>query len=130
MKLIVKRKEFKNNATFGVLFVDGERFCDTLEPTDRAIEESEIKVFGKTAIPIGEYTFRIWYSPTFKCDCLRLEKVPYFTDILLHPGNYVDDTHGCILVGKKHGDMIINSRDTLAKLIEKVKQSGKIQITR
>jgi len=43
--------------------------------------------------------------------------VPYFTGIMCHPGNKVEDTHGCILVGERDKpDTLKNSHHTFERL--------------
>ena len=55
MKLLLERR-FKGEAyTVGTLYVNGERFCDTLEDRVRDLAGGEVKVPGETAIPEGVY---------------------------------------------------------------------------
>lgn len=117
MKLELIRRYCGNSYTIGSLLVDGVKFCDTLEDTDRGLKSSmtaaEIKankVPGKTAIPKGVYTVNMsTVSPRLKNKSWakpyggivpRLEAVPGFVGVLIHPGNTVADTEGCILVGR------------------------------
>ena len=117
MKLELIRRYTANGYTIGSLLVDGVKFCDTLEPTDRGLhcgmtgkEIKAAKVAGKTAIPKGIYTVNMnTVSPRFKARSWarpfggivpRLEAVPGFLGVLIHPGNSADDTDGCILVGR------------------------------
>lgn len=78
--------------------------CDVLEDTVRnnmtvAINKF-IKIFGKTAIPYGEYRIVRTYSNRFKKILPELLDVPHFSGIRIHPGNTADDTEGCLLPGK------------------------------
>lgn len=117
MNLKLDRSYTAKGYTIGKLYVDGAAFCDTLEDTDRGLHcgmtSKEIKankVAGKTAIPKGIYTVNMnTLSPRFKARSWarpyggivpRLEAVPGFVGVLIHPGNSADDTDGCILVGR------------------------------
>lgn len=108
MLIEVKRKYLKKDYTIGKLYIDGRYVCDTLEDEVRPLGE---KVYGKTAIPVGTYKLRWAYSAKFKRYLPRLIDVPYFKGVLIHPGNIIADTEGCILPGEnKHKGMVINSR--------------------
>lgn len=117
MKLELIRRYRKSGYTIGSLLVDGVKFCDTLEPTDRGLTSSmtlqEIKakkVKGKTAIPTGVYHIDMdTVSTRFKTKAWaranngivpRLQGVKGFVGVLIHVGNSVADTEGCILVGR------------------------------
>lgn len=116
MKLLLKRIALRPTYTIGRLYVNGERFCDTLEDAVRDLNKNgkfdngEKKVYGQTAIPYGTYeiTMKV-QSPKFSqksaykfCNGYlpRLLNVPEFEGVLIHIGNYPKDTEGCILVGK------------------------------
>lgn len=117
MKLLVTRSYRKATYTIGWLYVDGRRICNTLEDTDRdlaqtmtAAEIRRRKVYGETAIPRGTYNVRMdvvspkysavaWYRSLCGGRMPRLEDVPGYEGILIHPGNSALDTLGCILVG-------------------------------
>lgn len=107
MLLEVKRLYKKDTYTIGVLMVDGEKFSDTLEDKVRDLK-SEKKVYGETAIPAGKYKVVMSMSSKFKRVMPYLENVPQFTGIMIHPGNTIKDTLGCILVGenKKKGQLV------------------------
>ena len=62
MEILVDRKYKKTDYTIGNLYIDGVFFCNTLEDADRGLKQDDsigviesIKVYGKTAIPIGTY---------------------------------------------------------------------------
>ena len=117
LKLVLKRIAARENYTRGRLYVNGIPFCDTLEDTDRGLDQAmplaELrakKVPGKTAIPTGTYRITMnRKSPKFSkidyyrgfCDGYmpRLLGVPGFEGVLIHCGNRENDTAGCLLVG-------------------------------
>jgi hypothetical protein len=127
MKLRVERLWKKPAYTVGRLFVDGKLFCNTLEDTVRDLS-NEKKVYGKTAIPYGEYKVVYNWSPKFGRNLPRLLNVPAFEGILIHPGNTADDSAGCILVGRNtEVGRLTESRytsDKLNVLIEDAQRGG------
>lgn len=127
MKLRVERLWKKPAYTVGRLFVDGKFFCSTLEDTVRDLS-NEKKVYGKTAIPYGEYKVVYNWSPKFGRNLPRLLNVPAFEGILIHPGNTADDSAGCILVGRNtEVGRLTESRytsDKLNVLIEDAQRRG------
>ena len=113
MELKLVRNPSTEQCTIGVLSINGEFFCDTLEDVVR-----EVKIPGETAIPAGRYKIEITESARFKRKLPILLDVPGFTGIRIHPGNTDADTEGCVLVGQwQKGDSIINSRVTFNTLI-------------
>lgn len=140
MKLRLERKWPKATYTIGVLYVDGVRFCETLEDRDRGLTQKDslsqirsLKVYGETAIPKGiyrvvmgilsaKYAAISWFKKLCGGKMPRLPEVPGFDGILIHPGNTALDTLGCILVGRntKVGQLT-ESRATFEKLYKKMK---------
>lgn len=140
MDLLVKRLWPKANYCVGQMYIDGKFFCNTLEPKVVDVDKSgkfdgnEKKVYGKSAIPYGTYKVVYTESPRFKRKLPRLVDVPHFEGILIHPGNTVEDTQGCILVGKntstgRLSDSRVTS-DHLNALIDRtIKNGGEVTIT-
>lgn len=138
MKLLLHRRYKGNDYTIGSLYVDGIKFCDTLEDRDRGLSSNmslltikTTKIFGKTAIPTGEYTIDMHtVSPTFKNRpwakqyngiVPRLLDVKGFGGVLIHVGNCPEDTNGCVLVGdNKVKGQVINSTATFHKMMAKL----------
>lgn len=117
MKLVLTRTDFSPESTIGTLSTDGKFECFTLEDTVR----DGPKVFGKTAIPKGNYEVRITFSNHFKRDLPLLMNVPNFEGVRIHSGNVAADTEGCVLVGRtKDIDRINNSRDAFDSLYAKL----------
>lgn len=106
MKLQLNRHYFFPTCTHGSLKVDGHYFCDTLEP--HCIDyEKEKKEYGKTAIPDGKYEIVMSWSSHFHRFMPFLRDVPWFSGIMIHPGNKASETKGCILVGKYYDEAFI-----------------------
>lgn len=68
MELTLTRTEKTKDYTMGRLEIDGEHFCDTLEPTWRDLGPGRPghKIAGRTAIPDGRYPVAVTWSPKFK----------------------------------------------------------------
>ena len=116
MQLKLIRHKFFPECTIGELYIDGKKYCDTLEP-HRIDWETETKVDGKTAIPEGRYRIVMGWSGRYKRLMPFLENVPHFSAIMVHTGNTHHDTKGCILVGVySRRDFIAHSRDTFEPL--------------
>lgn len=105
--ITVVRRYFADTYTIGTLYVEGKRYCDTLEDTDRGLTSDmpldtikAVKVYGQTAIPYGTYKVSVQYWAKHKINVPYLHDVPGFSGILIHNGGSDADTIGCILVGK------------------------------
>ena len=118
MELRVERR-FKGDAyTIGTLYVNGERFCDTLEDKVRDLAGGESKVPGETAIPEGRYKVIVNRSPKFGRELPLMLDVPQFEGVLIHRGNTAEDSAGCILVGEnKMKGKVVNSTPYEEKLV-------------
>ena len=101
MKLQVIRTQFGQDATNGMLFIDGLFECYTLED-----QYQEIKVMHETCIPEGTYDikfrtvggFHTRYKERYGSShygMLWLQDVPGFEYILVHTGNTDEHTSGC-----------------------------------
>ena len=118
MRLLLKRRFKGDGYTIGSLYVNGEKFCDTLEDRVRDLAGGESKVPGETAIPEGRYRVIVNRSPKFGRDLPRLLDVPQFEGVLIHRGNSAEDSAGCILVGEnKVKGKVINSTPYEERLV-------------
>lgn len=118
MILRVERRFKGETYTIGTLYVNGDRFCDTLEDRVCNLAGGEAKVPGETAIPEGRYKVIVNRSPKFGRDLPRLLDVPQFEGVLIHRGNTAEDSAGCILVGEnKVKGRVINSTPYEEKLV-------------
>lgn len=150
MILKVKRELPKDTYTPGTLYIDGEKFCDTLEDLDRGLTQDmtigEIqskKVYGETAIPKGTYkvTTKV-VSPKFSkypfymevCNgrLPRLLDVPGYEGVLIHVADgWKKDKllQGCIGIGERQSDgSLLNGKETFRKLWEKIKNQNELTI--
>ena len=142
MKLLIDRRWKKSTYTIGILYINGERFCETLEDADRGLRQIDSissilirKIYRETAIPTGTYNVTMheiswkyaavdWYKRLCGGRMPRLQAVPGFDGILIHPGNTALDTLGCILVGRntvKGG--LTQSRDTFKALYKRMSEA-------
>lgn len=133
MRIEIVRRWLKNDYTIDILMIDGKVFCDCLEDTDRGIANdmpwdyiASKKVYGKTAIPTGEYKCTYKYSPSFKRKMLYIDDIPCFTNVMFHYGNTPSDTLGCILLGSNTmRGMVLDSRKTIEKFNKLVEETLK-----
>ncbi len=148
MKHILVQRTYRGNAyTIGKLFIDGKYICDTLEDVDRGLNSNmtedaikKIKIYGKTATPIGTYKVvmnvvsekfkgRAWAKP-YQGKLPRLVNVPGYEGVLIHVGNTADDTLGCILVGEnKVKGQVISSTNAFNKVMNILKDDEDIELT-
>lgn len=106
------RRWLTSQSTIGELKVDGKRVCYVLEDVVRPD-----KVYGKTAIPQGEYEVLITWSPRFQRMLPILVDVPNYQGVRIHPGNTADDTEGCLLPGTTRlDDRVGESRKAFEKV--------------
>lgn len=136
MKITLIRIANRPTYCIGKLYIDGIYECDTIEDTDRGLDDSmtvkEVlskKIYGQTAIPSGIYPVEITYSPKYKCLMPLILNVKGYSGIRIHSGNFAKDTFGCLLVGKntKVG-MVTESRNTYQKLFAKLRNEKNITI--
>lgn len=132
MQVTIDRKWKKDGYTISRVYVNGEYFgCNCLEDTDRGLRQdmglAEIqkrKVYGKTAIPSGEYECVYTYSNRFKKKLPLLLNVKGFDGIRIHSGNSAKDTDGCLLPGKNDKvGWVSNSRLWTDRLIAKMQEA-------
>ncbi len=139
MELVLERIFKGDFYTIGKLYIDGVYQCDTLEDTDRNLNQEmsledikKIKVYGKTAIPYGKYKVTLKqqsakFSKSNKYEQCngylpRLIDIPAFSGILIHIGNTAEDSNGCILVGQNLiKGKVINSTICFWALYQKLK---------
>tara|TARA_R100000963_G_C4598443_1_gene73065 strand:+ start:260 stop:712 length:453 start_codon:yes stop_codon:yes gene_type:complete len=122
VNLLLIRDMFTDKSTIGELFVNGERFCDTLELPWKDNQRSI------SCIPEGQYKVRMRLpreSATRDYIHLLVKDVPSRDYILFHIGNTAKDTRGCILVGmtSKH-NFVGNSTLAMDLLMKEILNLG------
>lgn len=93
MKVDLERMRTGLEGTFGGLFINDRPVCLTLEDP---WNNNKTKM---SCIPAGRYSC-IPHNGTKYQNVWRLESVPGRSDVLIHWGNTILNTEGCILVGK------------------------------
>jgi hypothetical protein len=122
--LTVKRLTASAESTQGELLINGEHEAWTLEPPTL---EPPTK---PRAVPAGMYSYVIAPSLRFGRNVIRVEDIPDFEDIEIHPGNFPRDTHGCCLVGKTESENFVGQSDAeFDELMGKVTPTGQIVYT-
>ncbi len=101
MNLTLQRTEYRDDGIFGVMTDDsGDEICVTLE---HAYDSGAGNGSYAPKIPAGTYTClkgqHQLASMAYPFEAFELQNVPGHTNILIHVGNYNNDSEGCILVG-------------------------------
>jgi hypothetical protein len=107
----------------GELLTDGERFCYWLTlPAKDGLPGSAIPpgIYPVTLSPSPKFQkiaqTNAWFAP-YADSIPHIDDIPNRSTILIHVGNTVDDTDGCILVGQAHSeDSVSGSRSAFAAL--------------
>ena len=122
INLLLIRDTFTEKSIIGELFLNGERFCDTLELPYKDNQRSI------SCIPAGQYKVRLRLpreSATRDYVHLLVQDVPSRDYILFHRGNSAKDTRGCILVGQgSQQDVVHNSTLAMDLLIKEIINLG------
>lgn len=139
MEIKLHRKWRRKGYSIGILYINGQRICETLEDEDRGLKQElslptlkSMKVKGQTAIPVGTYQVLMTFSPKYKRIMPLVSNVPAYEGIRIHSGNTNRDTEGCILCGRNtEVGKVTNSRYWTKKVTELIQQATdrKEQIT-
>jgi hypothetical protein len=100
------RVEQGSEGSFGVLVLDGQAFCVTLELPWRANQN------GISCIPTGQYSCQRSPSPLIEKitggkwkETFEITGVPGRSRILFHSGNTIADSRGCVLLASSFGKL-------------------------
>jgi len=131
---IIRLEENYNFGTFGVLKLNKEVFCVTLEPRDELNREN------MSCIPAQQYYCTRSKTKLTSVSRLGLDEtfevtgVPNRTGVKFHPGNSVADTHGCILLAAYFGKLynnraVLNSGETFLRFMSSLEDHDKFVLT-
>src|SRR5262245_49587306 len=108
MQITLARTRQNAKSTVGSFFINGSKQCVTLEDAHHVP-----KIPEQTRIPAGTYDvllrtvgdhhgkYLLRFGAEFHKGMLWLQSVPGFSFVLVHLGNTIVDTKGCILVGSE-----------------------------
>jgi len=124
MKL--KRVCNSDAGTFGVLIDNDIPICLTLELPYRGNQRNI------SCIPFGKYECKRKNSNRFG-DTFEVKNVSGRTHILLHKGNTIKDTSGCILLGNSYGFLggvpaIYDSREAFNNFMLHMRDKNKFEL--
>ncbi len=126
MEATIIRVEESDQGTIGVLLLDGQAFCCTLEPPDR---DNQVNI---SCIPPGHYTVIQVNSPRYG-DTFEITGVPKRSHVLFHAGNVVKHTKGCVLLGQYFGKLqgnraVLNSGKTFQEFLVRLSNKGSFEL--
>ena len=124
---ILRREENFQYGTFGILSIQKEVFCVTLERPD---------ILNKpfvSCIPAQQYICERIVSPKFG-DTFQVMNVPDRDHVLFHSANLVTELEGCIALAEHFGKLkdnraVLNSGATFKSFMEIMKDTDKFHLT-
>ena len=133
IRITVDRYTSTDDATLSRISLEGHR-VEPLELYGLEPGFHEPKIPGKTRIPAGIYRVGVKaqskFDPAYRQKfgvmhegMLEILDVPNFTAVLIHIGNDVEDTDGCLLVGETGDEQamrVLNSRKAYLMLYRTV----------
>lgn len=124
---LIRLEEDFDYGTFGILRINKQVFCATLELPDLLNKKN------KSSIPAQQYECKRIISPKFG-NTFTVCNVPDRTHILFHAGNVKADTAGCILLGQypdklKFQRSILNSGNTFKLFMNELKDFDSFHLT-
>lgn len=124
---IIRLEENFTYGSFGVMKINKEVFCVTLERPDILNKPFE------SSIPAQQYMCERILSPKFG-ETFQIKDVPGRTHVLFHAANLMSDVQGCIALaqyfGKLRGDRaILNSGNTFKKFMHVMARESSFHLT-
>ena len=133
--MILRRTKNLTTATRGELTEDdGEHFCFTLEEPWRDANNDGLGDRSVSRIPAGTFTCFRRYSQSRKKEVFEVRGVPGRSAILIHAGNTVADTEGCILLGNRESVLegepaVVESRQAVKRFEERMQGVSEFTLT-
>jgi hypothetical protein len=132
MLITIQRRTYTDESTQGELLLNGAHEAYTLEP--RAVKFAPLSTVPPIApmkpyaVPAGIYDYVVGPSLRFGRNVIKVESVPGFADIEVHPGNFPGNSHGCCCVGETESENFVGqSDDAFDALMEKIPPVGQIE---
>ena len=131
--VLERNKSTLHSVTGKLLLLDNKNnLILQLQTLERPWVFNERKI---SCIPSGTYLVKRHISPKFG-QCFKIQDVKGRSDILIHSGNVVNDTLGCVLVGLTSGTvddsdtaMVYSSRKAMAVLLALIDKEIVLQIS-
>lgn len=126
----LNRKKQLGETTLSKLTIDGlNKSWFVLEPAgpDSNISNSDKRIF------CGTYKVKPYSSPKYP-NVYEIKNVPGRSYILIHAGNYHEDTLGCLMPGKSSGILsgnqyyVSHSKAALKEIFSELKKHSNIEI--
>ena len=123
----MRLEENERFGTFGVMLIQSQVFCVTLEPADLS------NAPFVSCIPAQQYICKRIISPQFG-ETYKITNVPRRSLVLFHSGNVLKHTEGCVLLAQHFGKLnhnrgILNSGVTFKNFINKLKGYDEVHLT-
>ena len=139
-EITITRKKNSEKGCTGVMSFEKHPLITfaTLEDCDRFLDIfPSKKQYGETAIPCGIYEAVLENHSKFGLT-FRLHDVPNYEGVLCpHVGNTIKDTKGCILIGEKEANFMINNSanakkkfDEIIRISHKIGEKIKVEVKR
>lgn len=100
---LVRVEENFRWGTFGNWIIGSRVFCVTLEPADLENRKSV------SSIPAQQYLCKRYSSEKYP-DTFQIMNVPDRDKVLIHPGNWKEDTEACILLAQYFGKLQVDGQ--------------------
>ena len=100
---LVRVEENHRWGTFGNWIIGSEVFCVTLEPADLLNKQNV------SSIPTQQYICKRYSSDKYP-DTFQIMDVPGRDKVLIHSGNWIENTEGCILLAEHFRKLKVNGQ--------------------